>query len=166
MKKKMIAFVLSVALVFSCGGTAFAGESNDTVGVLSDEEDTRDWDTVCVGNSTTITISSSTNQTYTFTCADGAAVSAVLVGQSSSVVSVGGVSQGTYSKTYRVTVTAIGKHVLNIVGSAGSSNEYYLEVLDHDYTGTEVTEATCTEDGYITYTCSRCGYSYIEVYLF
>jgi len=124
------------------------------------EEDTRDWDTVCVGNSTSITISSSSDQTYTFTCADGAAVSAVLTGQSSSVITVGGVSRGTYSKTYRVTVTVIGKHVLNIVGSSGSSTEYYLEVLNHDYTETLV-EATCKNKGYMKYTCTRCGDSYM-----
>lgn len=32
----------------------------------------------------------------------------------------------------------------------------------HNYVA-EVTEATCTEDGYITYTCSECDDSYIEV---
>ncbi|MCD7769648.1 MAG: CAP domain-containing protein, partial [Oscillospiraceae bacterium] len=30
----------------------------------------------------------------------------------------------------------------------------------HDYTAAEVIDPTCTEDGYTTYTCSRCGDSY------
>ncbi|MCD7865784.1 MAG: Ig-like domain-containing protein, partial [Clostridiales bacterium] len=123
------------------------------------EEDTRDWDTVCLGKSTSVTLSSASDQTYTFTSADGAAVSAVLTGQSTSVISVGGISRGTYSKTYSVTMTAIGKHVLNITGSSGSVTEYYLEVVDHEYTESLV-EATCEEDGYIEYICTRCGDSY------
>jgi DNA-directed RNA polymerase subunit RPC12/RpoP len=35
-----------------------------------------------------------------------------------------------------------------------------VEALGHDYVP-EVTEPTCTEGGYTTYTCSRCGDSYI-----
>ena len=33
--------------------------------------------------------------------------------------------------------------------------------LDHNYIGT-VTEPTCTEDGYTTYVCSRCGDTYVD----
>lgn len=38
--------------------------------------------------------------------------------------------------------------------------EYYGELGSHVY-NTEVTEATCTEDGYTTYTCNTCGDSYV-----
>lgn len=39
------------------------------------------------------------------------------------------------------------------------------EALNHDYT-TVVTEVTCTRDGYTTYTCSICGDSYRDDYVF
>ena len=35
--------------------------------------------------------------------------------------------------------------------------------IAHSYSGTTTTEATCTEDGLITYTCDYCGYSCTEV---
>ena len=34
------------------------------------------------------------------------------------------------------------------------------EALGHDYAGAVTREATCTEEGVTTYTCSRCGISY------
>ena len=48
------------------------------------------------------------------------------------------------------------------------SREYDLvdvddtEECDHEYTSEVTTEATCTEDGVRTYTCSKCGDSYTE----
>ena len=36
--------------------------------------------------------------------------------------------------------------------------------LGHDYQG-EVTPPTCTQQGYTTYTCSRCGDSYVDDYV-
>ena len=33
----------------------------------------------------------------------------------------------------------------------------------HDYVATETVDATCTEDGYVVYTCSICGDTYTEV---
>ena len=40
----------------------------------------------------------------------------------------------------------------------------YTDALGHDYVP-EVTEPTCTEQGYTTYTCSRCGDSYVTDYV-
>ncbi len=37
-------------------------------------------------------------------------------------------------------------------------------VCEHDYVP-EVTPPTCTEDGYTTYTCSKCGNSYVDDYV-
>jgi alpha-galactosidase len=36
-------------------------------------------------------------------------------------------------------------------------------VIEHDYTE-EVTEPTCTDEGYTTYTCDSCGYTYVGNY--
>ena len=38
-----------------------------------------------------------------------------------------------------------------------------LSALGHDYAG-NVTDPTCTEQGYTTYTCTRCGDSYVDDY--
>ncbi len=38
-----------------------------------------------------------------------------------------------------------------------------IPALDHDYQPV-VTEPTCTEQGYTTYTCSRCGDSYVDTF--
>ena len=46
----------------------------------------------------------------------------------------------------------------------GSSQTYYyftVQICDHDYSE-EVTEPTCTEQGYTTYTCSKCGHTYVD----
>lgn len=37
----------------------------------------------------------------------------------------------------------------------------YTQPLGHDYQGI-VTDPTCTEDGYTTYTCTRCGDTYVD----
>ncbi|MCD7859386.1 MAG: hypothetical protein LUH51_04340, partial [Firmicutes bacterium] len=37
-----------------------------------------------------------------------------------------------------------------------------VPALGHDYTSEVTKEATCTEDGVITYTCTRCGDTYME----
>ncbi len=39
-----------------------------------------------------------------------------------------------------------------------------IDALDHNYEAV-VTDPTCTEDGYTTYTCSRCGDSYVANYV-
>ncbi len=39
-----------------------------------------------------------------------------------------------------------------------------LEKLGHDYEATTVVAPTCTEQGYTTYTCSRCGDTYMDDY--
>ena len=39
-----------------------------------------------------------------------------------------------------------------------------IPALGHDFEAT-VTEPTCTEKGYTTYTCTRCGYSYVGNYV-
>lgn len=39
-----------------------------------------------------------------------------------------------------------------------------IDALGHDYTE-EVKEPTCTEQGYTTYTCTRCDYSHVDDYV-
>jgi len=44
---------------------------------------------------------------------------------------------------------------------------YYFETiakLDHNYVGV-VSEPTCTEQGYTTFTCLLCGHSYVDDYV-
>jgi len=43
-------------------------------------------------------------------------------------------------------------------------NEIYLLDREHDYSSA-VTEPTCTEQGYTTYTCTICGESYVDDYV-
>ena len=71
-----------------------------------------------------------------------------------------------YEGVYTVKITGI--YYLN--GSAAEIN-YTVDFFDinsycpdHNYTPT-VTAPTCTEQGYITYTCSACGDSYISDYV-
>ncbi len=48
--------------------------------------------------------------------------------------------------------------------ATGSSETYYyftVQICEHEYT-TEVKEPTCTEPGYTTHTCSKCGHSYTD----
>lgn len=56
------------------------------------------------------------------------------------------------------TGTVGGLYLLNGRG-IGTSAVDNIAVIQHNYVA-DVTEATCTTDGYTTYTCSRCGDSY------
>ncbi len=139
-------------------------ESEEEISVVSDGgirllADTDEWTTTCTGQGVSVTLTSTVDQTYSFTSEDGADVSAVLTKTSQSSITVGSISRTEYGKTYTVTMDAIGQHTLDIVGSVSDSINFYLEVVDHTYTET-VIEPTCTEDGYTEYTCSVCGYSY------
>ena len=48
-------------------------------------------------------------------------------------------------------------------GSELSRIGYSIDELGHDYVGM-VTDPTCTEQGYTTYTCTRCGDTYVDDY--
>ena len=49
----------------------------------------------------------------------------------------------------------------SVCGAELSRTKEYIAMLGHNYVGV-VTEPTCTEGGYTTYTCSVCGDSYID----
>ncbi len=51
-----------------------------------------------------------------------------------------------------------------VCGEELSRTKVTVEALGHDYTET-VTAPTCTEQGYTTHTCSRCGDSYVDTYV-
>ncbi len=168
--KRGAGVALALVLAFSCGGMALAqenvsSESDDEISVISDDgisllADTVNWTTTCTGQKVSITVSSDTEQTYTFTSEDGADVSAVWISSSSSSDTDGDTTEITYKTTYAVTMDETGQHILDIVGNVtGGSTKYYLEVVDHTFT-TTIIDPTCTEKGYTKYTCSRCGYSY------
>ena len=48
-------------------------------------------------------------------------------------------------------------------GEELSRQTLHTEALGHNY-ATAVTEPTCSEQGYTTYTCNRCGDSYVDNY--
>ena len=89
----------------------------------------------------------------------------VLVNVSGNAASVSisgtGMADGTYTdqisgNTFKVS----GGTVTGSIGSTGIAVVYNAEAVhQHSYTAT-VTDPTCTEGGYTTYTCS-CGYSYV-----
>ncbi len=63
-------------------------------------------------------------------------------------------TEGSYDMVIRCTVC----------GSIISSEHFTVPALGHDYAAT-VTPPTCTEQGYTTFICSRCGDSYVDDYV-
>ena len=50
--------------------------------------------------------------------------------------------------------------IVYVENDSGDRTPYRIEALGHDYDAV-VTPPTCTETGYTTYTCTRCGDSYV-----
>ena len=61
--------------------------------------------------------------------------------------------------SYEITITAVSDGTTSAVING---TKYVVDVHEHDYVSEITTEATCTDDGVITYTCSGCGDSYTE----
>ena len=59
------------------------------------------------------------------------------------------------------TETGVGVYIWKTTDYGSFSFDVTLEALGHDYQAV-VTEPTCTEGGYTTHTCSRCGDSYTD----
>ncbi len=120
----------------------------------TDEETVADY-TTCPGVAISVTIKRSyyIDENYTFTSADGAAVSAVSTGIAFVVDSSG----SHYDKTYRVTITEPGYHVITVKGqSTGASLTFTVDV-SHNISYFEKVEPTCTEDGHEPYyQCTVC----------
>lgn len=49
-------------------------------------------------------------------------------------------------------------------GNELSANDIIIDALGHEYESV-VTDPTCTEKGYTTHTCTRCGHSYVDSYV-
>ncbi len=69
---------------------------------------------------------------------------------------------GEYTKTTITAETLQRNDNLAVTGESVTLDVEY-EDGDHDYVVTDSKDATCTEDGYITYTCTKCGDTYTEV---
>ena len=61
--------------------------------------------------------------------------------------------------SYDITITAVsGGKTSTVIGGT----KYVVSVHEHDYVSEITSEATCTDDGTVTYTCTGCGDSYTE----
>ena len=61
--------------------------------------------------------------------------------------------------SYDITITAVsGGKTSTVIGGT----KYVVSVHEHDYVSEITAEATCTDDGTVTYTCTGCGDSYTE----
>ena len=61
--------------------------------------------------------------------------------------------------SYDITITAVsGGKTSTVIGKT----KYVVSVHEHDYVSEITAEATCTDDGTVTYTCTGCGDSYTE----
>ncbi len=61
--------------------------------------------------------------------------------------------------SYDITITAVsGGKTSTVIGET----KYVVSVHEHDYVSEITAEATCTDDGTVTYTCTGCGDSYTE----
>ena len=61
--------------------------------------------------------------------------------------------------SYDITITAVsGGKTSTFIGGT----KYVVSVHEHDYVSEITSEATCTDDGTVTYTCTGCGDSYTE----
>ncbi len=107
-----------------------------------------------------------------------AAVSGVSVDEENGVVTVAYANAGilnagatlatvnfTYTADYidtQVTVATLERNQITGISGETVTLELTYEVGGHDYQLTESQAATCTEDGWNTWTCSKCGDSYTE----
>ncbi len=62
--------------------------------------------------------------------------------------------------SYEITITAVSEGTTSVVING---TKYAVNVHEHDYVAEITSEATCTEDGVITYICSGCDDSYTEI---
>ena len=61
--------------------------------------------------------------------------------------------------SYDITITAVsGGKTSTVIGET----KYVVSVHEHNYVSEITSEATCTDDGTVTYTCTGCGDSYTE----
>lgn len=111
-------------------------------------------DTCHAGGSIGITISSTYNQDYVFSC-DGADISYTLTGVS--ITTGTGVTEP-YKKTYSIKINNPGSWSLQIAGTVSGELIYNVYVTEHMYNDTWTVDkaATCTTDGSKSHHCTIC----------
>ena len=114
----------------------------------------------CKNTPVQLSISSSDNTAFTFTCSDSCHFTSKFTGYSS--IQIGGFAF--YSQGYEFVFPTAGEHTISAFKNGSFSTQTKIVIAEsHAFGDPEITqEVTCTSDGIKKYTCPNCKHSYTE----